>query len=125
MLNQMPKVRRRHADPGPPDAAAAIAYLGAVSADLRACAIVDSRGRPLAATGESERLGAAAAEFLSAADAAEGHPIEHAHLGTGDGEVFAVRHGDLAAIAVTDRFTLASLMVFDMRAALRDLAGKA
>ena len=37
-------------------------------------------------------------------------------------EAFAVREGDLAMVAVTERFTLASLMIFDMRAVLRDLA---
>ena len=37
-------------------------------------------------------------------------------------EVFALRHAGLAAIAVTERFALASLTLFDMRALLRDLA---
>ena len=39
--------------------------------------------------------------------------------------MFAVRHEGLAAVAVTERFALASLMFFDMRAALRDLAAAA
>ena len=38
-------------------------------------------------------------------------------------EVFALRHAGLAAVAVTERFALASLTFFDMRALLRDLAG--
>ena len=33
-----------------------------------------------------------------------------------------MRHDDLVIVAVTERFTLASLMIFDMRAVLRDLA---
>ena len=43
-------------------------------------------------------------------------------MATEEGEVFAVRHEGLGAVAVADRFTLASLMIFDMRAVLRDLA---
>jgi hypothetical protein len=42
-------------------------------------------------------------------------------VATEDGEAFAVRHEDLAMVAVAERFTLASLMIFDMRAVLRDL----
>ena len=34
----------------------------------------------------------------------------------------AVRHGELAMVVVSERFALASLMLFDMRTALRDLA---
>ena len=36
--------------------------------------------------------------------------------------MFAVRQGGYAAVAVAERFALAGLMVFDMRAVLRDLA---
>ena len=41
---------------------------------------------------------------------------------TEQGEVFALRHAGLTAIAVTERFALSSLMFFDMRSTLRDLA---
>jgi len=66
-----------------------------------------------AASGE-ERLRAAA-------DAAGSEPAARAHVATEDGEAFALRHGGLAIVAVAERFTLASLMLFDMRAVLRDL----
>ena len=46
------------------------------------------------------------------------------HVGTEDGEVFAVRLGDYAAIAVAERFALTSLVLSDMRAVLRDLAAE-
>ena len=36
--------------------------------------------------------------------------------------MFAVRHEGFALIAASERFALASLMLFDMRAVLRDLA---
>ncbi len=48
--------------------------------------------------------------------------MEQLHIATEQGEVFALRHAGLAAVAVTDRFALASLLFFDMRSVLRDLA---
>ena len=102
----------------------AVAYLEEVSPEMRGCAILGSDGEVLAASGEDPGAwGSAAAELLAAADAPGGEPASHAHVATGDGEAFCLRHGDLAAVAVTDRFALASLMFFDLRAALRDLAG--
>ena len=92
-----------------------------MSADLRGCALIGPGGQVLAATGEEDRWGSAAAELLAAADAAGDEPASHVHVATEDGEAFAVRQGELAMVAVTERFTLASLMIFDMRAVLRDL----
>jgi len=37
-------------------------------------------------------------------------------------EVFALRNEGFAAVVVTDRFPLSSLVFFDMRSALRELA---
>ena len=103
-------------------AEAAITRMREMSADLRGCAILDAGGGVLAATGDPGRWGEAAAGFLAAADVARGEPIVRAHVATEDGEAFALREGPLAMVAVADRFTLASLMLFDMRAVLRDLA---
>jgi len=89
---------------------------------MRGCAILSGDGEVLAASGEVERWGAAGRELLAAADAAGREPVTHAHVATGDGEAFCVREGDLAAVAVTDRFVLSSLMFFDMRATLHELA---
>jgi hypothetical protein len=108
--------------PSVADAELAVARLREMSADLRGCAILDPSGRPLAASGDLERWGEAARELLAAADAAAGEQATHAHVGTEDGEAFALRQGNLAIVAVADRSTLASLMLFDMRAVLRDLA---
>ncbi len=104
------------------DAGRAVAYLEEISPMMRGCAILDASGRVLAASGKLERWGEAARELIAAADAAGGEPVAHAHVATGDGEAFCVREGGLTAVAVTERFTLASLMLFDMRAALRELA---
>ena len=99
-----------------------MARLAEMSPDLRGCAVLDSEGVALAASGDPGDWGSAGAAFLAAADAAAAEPAAHAHVATEDGEAFAVRHEGLAMVAVAERFTLASLMVFDMRAVLRDLA---
>jgi hypothetical protein len=104
------------------DAELAMVRMGEMSPDLRGCAVLDAGGEALAASGDRERWAAAGAELLAAADAAGGEPVIQAHVATEDGEAFAVREGDLAMVAVADRFTLASLMLFDMRTVLRDLA---
>jgi hypothetical protein len=104
-------------------AEAAIARMREMSADLRGCAVLDGEGEALAASGDLARWQEAAAVLLGAADLAGGERAESLQVGTEDGEVFAVHYGDLAMVAVSDRFTLASLMLFDMRTVLREMAG--
>jgi len=79
-------------------------------------------GRAAGASGDPERWGEAARELVAAADSAGGEPVAHAHIATGDGEAFCVRQSGLVAVGVTERFALASLMLFDMRITLRELA---
>jgi hypothetical protein len=100
----------------------ALAYNEELSPELRGCAILDGGGEALAASGDREAWGEAGRRLLEAADAAAAEPASHAHVATADGEAFCVRESGLAAVAVTDRFALASLTFFDLRAALRDLA---
>jgi hypothetical protein len=100
----------------------ALAYLAEMSIDLRGGAILDSAGAVLAASGPPGRWREDAAALFEAADRAGGEPVEQIHVGTEQGEVFALRHAGLAAVAVTERFALASLTFFDLRATLRDLA---
>jgi predicted regulator of Ras-like GTPase activity (Roadblock/LC7/MglB family) len=103
-------------------AEAALGFLAEMSPDLRGAAILTAEGDVLAADGDPERWGEDAAALFSVADAADGEPVEQVHVATQQGEVFALRHEGLAAIVVTDRFALASLMFFDIRSTLRDLA---
>ena len=103
-------------------AAGALAYLTEMSPDLRGAAIVGPGGEVLAASGEPDRWREDAAALFAAADRGGGEPVEQVHIGTEQGEVFALRHAGLAAVAVTERFALASLTFFDMRSLLRDLA---
>jgi len=103
-------------------AASALAYLTEMSPDLRGGAILADDGAVLAASDRPERWREDVATLLEVADGAGGEPVDQAHIATEQGEVFAVRHAGLTAIAVTDRFALASLLFFDMRAVLRDLS---
>jgi predicted regulator of Ras-like GTPase activity (Roadblock/LC7/MglB family) len=107
----------------PGDAAqAALAFLAEMSPDLRGAAILAEDGTVLAAGAEPERWGEDAAALFEIADRAGGERAEQIHIATEQGEVFGLRHAGLAAIAVTERFALASLTFFDLRATLRDLA---
>jgi hypothetical protein len=107
------------------EAARTTAYLNEISPEMRGCAVLSGQGELLAASGEdAERWQAPAREAIEAIDSAGGEPASHAHIATSDGEVFMVREGDLVCVAVTDRFALASLVLFDLRIALRDLAGE-
>lgn len=103
-------------------AEAALAFLDEMSVDLRGAAILDSDGTVLAASDHPDRWREDAAALFEVADRASGEPVEQIHIGTEQGEVFALRHAGLAAVAVTERFALASLTFFDMRSLLRDLA---
>ena len=107
--------------PSVADAEVAIARLEAMSADLRGAAIVAPDGSILSASGDPDAWAPVASGVIAAADAAAGEPVTHAHVGTEDGEVFVVREGEYAMVAAANRFALAGLMVFDIRAALRDL----
>lgn len=107
--------------PSAADAELAVARMGEMSADLRSCAVLDADGNELASSGGSGWARAGAA-FLAAADAADGEAATQVHVATEDGEAFAVREGGLAMVAVAERFTLSSLVLFDMRTVLRDLA---
>jgi hypothetical protein len=111
--------------PSREDAERAVLRLQEMASDLRGCAVLDAGGRVLAASGDPERWREAASALLAAADSARGEPAEHVHVATEDGEAFAVRHEGLAMVAVAERFTLASLLGFDMRTALRELAAGA
>jgi predicted regulator of Ras-like GTPase activity (Roadblock/LC7/MglB family) len=100
-----------------------LANLYEASPDIRGGTILSADGTVLAASGEAGSWGPAAGRLLDAADRAGAEPAQQVHVATEEGEVFALRAEGLTAVAVTERFALASLMTFDMRAALRDLSG--
>ena len=100
----------------------ALAFLAEMSPDLRGAAILGSDGDVLAATDEPRRWEEDVATLLAVADRADGERVEQVHIGTEQGEVFAIRNAGLTAVAVTERFALSSVLFFDMRSILRDLA---
>lgn len=111
------------APPSGESAAAALEFLAEMSPDLRGAAILGPEGEVLAATdGDASRWEDDAAALFAAADAAENALVEQVHIATEQGEVFAIRNAGLAAVSVTERFALASLMLFDLRSVLRRLA---
>src|SRR6185312_13112113 len=92
-----------------------------MSPDLRGGAILSADGTVLAASGDAADWAAEAVTLLRVADAAGAEPVEQIHVATQAGEVFALRLDGLVAVAVTERFALASLTFFDMRSALREM----
>lgn len=100
----------------------AIDGLGEMSVDLRACAILAPDGRRLAASIDDVDWEGCATELWRSASDPDRPEATHVHVATENGEVFAARSGGGVAIAVTERFALASLMFCDLRAALRDLS---
>ncbi len=126
MLQQMPDGGQQPTSEGPgaPQSAGgelAVARLTEMSADLRSCAVLDGEGRLLAAS-RPDRWEELAAELWEAAAESGVAEPEQVHVARDGGELFAVRSPAGTAIALTDRFALASLMLCDLRAALRDLA---
>ena len=112
-------------DPGPRRPASGegrrlLARLEEMSTDLRAAALLDADGTQIAATDEDDWSRRAEA-LWSAADAGPGGPATQVHVGTEAGEVFAVRGEGGSIVATSRRFALASLMMCDLRAVLRDL----
>jgi hypothetical protein len=108
--------------PNESDAQFAVASFSALSSETRGCAILGPGDRSLAASGERKVWADAAVVLLTAADKAAGGRCTQAHVGTEDGETYAVRLGELSMVAVTDRFTLSSLVLSDMRSTLRELS---
>jgi len=91
------------------------------SAGLRACAVIAAGGEVLAATDPNDWAEQAGRLWQAAADPSRPVPA-YVHVAIDAGELFAVRSKDATVIAVADRFSLASLVLCDLRAALRRLA---
>jgi len=95
--------------------ALALDYLRELSADIRSGVVLAPHGGLLAGP---EELAEPARDLLTAAgDAAE------VHVSTGEGAVFAARSDSHAIAVVCGRFALPSLIRYDLRMVLGDLAG--
>ena len=94
----------------------ALDYLRELSADIRAGVVLDPKGGLLAGP---ESLAEPARDlFKAAGDATE------LHVTTADGGVYAARSDGHAIAVVCGRFALPSLIRYDLRLVLADLAGK-
>jgi len=106
----------------------ALAYLGELSTDIRAAAVLDESGAVAAHSGFEEGgadqvRGLVADLYQHAAEAADGAAPDQVEVTLPEGSVFALRgHGWTLAV-VAGRFALSSLMFFDLRMVIRDLAG--
>jgi len=93
----------------------ALDYLRELSADIISGVVLDPGGALLAGP---DAFGAAARDLLAAAGGAE-----EIHVTTPDGAVFAARSDQHALVVVCGRFALPSLIRYDLRLVLADLAG--
>ena len=105
----------------------ALEYLGQLSTDIKASAVVSADGRASAASKPGEpgdRLRELMSELFERADAADEHVVTQIEVSTGEGAVYAVRDERWTIGVVTGRFALSSLMFYDLRMVLDDLEGK-
>ena len=109
----------------------ALAYLGELSTDIRAAAVLDKPGSVAARSGFDESgedrlkelvgdLFDHAASATSGAGDADPNQVE---IALPEGSVYALREHGWTLAVVTGRFALSSLMFFDLRMVTRDLAG--
>jgi predicted regulator of Ras-like GTPase activity (Roadblock/LC7/MglB family) len=105
----------------------ALAYLGELSTDIRASAVLDGAGSVAAQSGfdtaNAEQVQALVGDlFDSAGEAAGDDPApDQVEVSLPDGSVFAVRDSGWTLAVVAGRFALSSLMFFDLRMVIRDL----
>ncbi len=100
-------------------ASAILDRLAALSPDLLDAAIFDPDGVQIASSDGTDWSGPAE-QLWAAADAGEAGVATQVHVGTEDGEVFAARNGAASIVSTSRRFALASLMLTDLRTALRE-----
>src|SRR3954453_18014896 len=104
--------------------ALALDYLGELSTDIRAAAVIDAQGDLAAVTGDDRERGqkmrTLALELLDTA-AASVDGVDQVEVVVGTGSVFAVRGDAWTVAVVAGRQPLASLMFYDLRNVVRDL----
>ncbi len=102
----------------------ALDYLGELSTDIRAAAVIDSQGDLAAVTADDrergEKMRTLALELLDAAGTVQ-DGADQVEVVASDGSVFAVRGDAWTVAVVAGRQPLASLMFYDLRNVVRDL----
>jgi predicted regulator of Ras-like GTPase activity (Roadblock/LC7/MglB family) len=108
----------------------ALAYLGELSTDIRAAAVLGEDGSLGAQSGFDEASADQVRELVgdlfgqAAEAAASGEPAPaQVEVALPEGSVYALREHGWTVAVVAGRFALSSLMFFDLRMVIRDLAG--
>jgi len=107
----------------------ALAYLEELSTDIRAAAVLGDDGAVAAHSGFDEGDADQVRELVTglfehAATPAAGAPApDQVEVALPEGSVYAVREHGWTLAVVAGRFALSSLMFFDLRMVIRDLAG--
>jgi hypothetical protein len=107
----------------------ALAYLAELSTDIRAAAVLDESGAVAAQSGFDEDGADQVRDvvgdlFQHAAEAAADGPAPtQVEVVLPEGVVYALRDHGWTLAVVAGRFALSSLMFFDLRMVVRDLAG--
>jgi hypothetical protein len=100
----------------------ALDYLGELSTDIRAAAVLDGNGSVAAHTGfeddDADSVQGLVGELFD-----HGGGSDQIEVSLPEGVLFAVRDRGWTIAVVAGRFALTSLMFFDLRMVLRDLAG--
>jgi len=95
-------------------------FIEGISTDVRACALLDAEGRLVSVDTAHESEGEALADL--AQQLLERAATDQVEVSTGAGIVYALRSGEWTLAVVAGRFALSSLVFFDMRQALQELA---
>jgi hypothetical protein len=99
----------------------ALAYLGELSTDIRAAVVLDGDGAVAAQSGfdeaDSDQVRERVAKLFEQAGS------DQLEVVLPEGSVYAVRDHGWTLAVVTGRFALSSLMFYDLRMVLRDMAG--
>lgn len=108
------------ADDQPGAAAELLERFIADSLELREGALFDPAGRQLFATDDADWSTGAARLWEAAESGAR--QVSYVHVGTEAGDVLGVRGPAGSAIVISERFPLASLVLSDLRAVLREMS---
>jgi predicted regulator of Ras-like GTPase activity (Roadblock/LC7/MglB family) len=109
----------------------ALAYLGELSTDIRAAAVLDGDGAVVAQSGFDDGDDQSVRDLVgdlfdrAARAAGDAPPPPQVEVALLEGTVFAVREKGWTIAVVAGRFALSSLMFFDLRMVIGDLSGRA
>lgn len=109
--------------PNVPPGSGGVAYLEELEPDLRGVAIFGPDGAVIeCSVPTGSGFADAAASLVGQLEACAREPLDSCHIAADEAGVFVVREGDFTLVAVAARSVLASLMTYDIRMTLRDLA---